>query len=144
MIINLLHNKKRDILICILARLERFIYMLQLLMCMIISKEDLIRINRGFGGNLRSDSSLDYAIEMQNNNKLGDYKKLAYLLRAILVNHPFSDGNKRTAMFLCLNFAEESKKQIDRDLLLEQIISIAKKNIIEIRNIEWRIKNAIR
>jgi prophage maintenance system killer protein len=109
-----------------------------------ISKEDLIRINLGFGGNLRSDSSLDYAIEMQNNNKLGDYKKLAYLLRAILVDHPFSDGNKRTAMYFCLKFAEENKKQIDRDLLLEQIVSIAKNNITKIRNIEWRIKNAIR
>jgi len=113
-------------------------------MCMIISKEDLIRINQGFGGNLRNDSSLDYAIDMQNNNKLGDYKKLAYLLRAILVDHPFSDGNKRTAMFLCLNFAEENKKQVDRDLLLEQMISIAKNNINEIRNIEWRIKNCIK
>ncbi|MBS3078517.1 Fic family protein [Candidatus Pacearchaeota archaeon] len=111
---------------------------------MIISKEDLIRINQGFGGNLRNDSSLDYAIDMQNNNKLGDYKKLAYLLRAILVDHPFSDGNKRTAMFLCLNFAEENKKQVDRDLLLEQMISIAKNNINEIRNIEWRIKNCIK
>ncbi len=109
-----------------------------------ISKDDLVRINRGFGWNLRNDSSLDYALDAQKNNKLGDFKKLAYLLRAILVDHPFSDGNKRTAMFLCLNFAEENKKQVDRDLLLEQIVSIAKKNINEIRNIEWRIKNCIR
>ncbi|MDP2926201.1 MAG: Fic family protein [Nanoarchaeota archaeon] len=109
-----------------------------------ISKEDLIRINQGFGGNLRNDSSLDYAIESQNNNKLGNYKKLAYLLRAILVDHPFSDGNKRTAMYLCLSFAEENNKQVDRDLLLEQTVSIAKNNINKIRNIEWRIRNAIR
>lgn len=113
-------------------------------MCMNISKEDLIRINQGFGGNLRNDSSLDYALDAQKNNKLGDYKKLAYLLRAILVDHPFSDGNKRTAIFLCLYFAEENKKQVDRELLLEQIISIAKNNISEIRNIEWRIKTCIR
>lgn len=109
-----------------------------------ISKEDLLRINQGFGGNLRNDSSLDYAIDMQSNHKLGIYKKLAYLLRAVLVDHPFSDGNKRIAMYFCLKFAEENKKQVDRDLLLEQIISIAKNNITEIRNIEWRIKNAIR
>jgi len=113
-------------------------------MCINISKEDLVKINHGFGGNLRNDSSLDYAFGVQENNKLGDYKKLAYLLRAILVDHPFSDGNKRTAMFLCLNFAEENKKRIDRDLLLEQIISIAKNNINEIRNIEWRLKTCIR
>jgi len=96
-------------------------------MCMIISKKDLLRINEGFGGNLRSDSSIDFAIDMQENRKLGEYKKLAYLLRAILVDHPFSDGNKRTATFFVLNFAEQNKKQVDRELLIHQIISIAKK-----------------
>ena len=113
-------------------------------MCMNISKEDLIRINHGFGGDLRSDTSIDYALDVQKDNKLGIYKKLAYLLRAILVDHPFSDGNKRTAMFLCLSFAEENHKQVDRELLLEQIISIAKNNLTEIRNIGWRMKNCIK
>jgi len=109
-----------------------------------ISKEDLVRVNQGFGGNLRNDSSLDFAISVQDNKKFGVYKKLAHLLRAVLVDHPFSDGNKRTAMFIALNFAEQNNKQVDRDLLLEQIVSIAKNNITEIRNIENRIKNCIR
>lgn len=113
-------------------------------MCMKISKEDLLRINYGFGGNLRSDSSIDYAIQMQDNNKLGIYKKLAYLWRAILVDHPFSDGNKRTASFFALKFAEENDKQVDRDLLLHQALSIASKNITDIRQIEWRLKTCIR
>ena len=109
-----------------------------------ISKEDLLRINHGFGGNLRSDSSIDFAIDMQENNKLGNYKKLAYLWRAILVDHPFSDGNKRTATFLAINFAEENHKQIDRELIVHHALSIAKKNITNIRQIEWRIKSCIR
>ncbi|MBS3092339.1 Fic family protein [Candidatus Pacearchaeota archaeon] len=109
-----------------------------------ISKEDLIRINHGFGGNIRSVSSLDFAFEMLENNKIGDYKKLAYLFRAILVDHPFSDGNKRTTMFLALSFASEYNKQVDEDLLLHHITSIAKNNITNIRNIEWRLKNAIK
>src|SRR4030042_2990484 len=113
-------------------------------MCMNINKEDLLRINEGFGGNLRSDSSIDFAIDMQENKKLGGYKKLAYLLRAILVDHPFSDGNKRTATFLVLNFAEQNKKQVDRELLIHHIISIAKQNITEIRNIEQRLRSCIR
>lgn len=113
-------------------------------MCMDISKEDLLRINKGFGGDLRSGASLDFAIEIQKNPKLGDYKKLAYLWRAILVDHPFSDGNKRTATFLALKFAEENKKQVDRDLLLHHALSIAKRNITNIRQIEWRLKNCIR
>jgi len=113
-------------------------------MCMKIRKEEIIRINNGFGGELRSDSSLDYAMQMQENKKLGDYKKLAYLLRAILVDHPFSDGNKRTAVYLALKFADENKKQIDEVLLQHEIVSIAKHNISDIRRIEERLKNAIR
>ena len=114
------------------------------MMCMKISKEDIIRINRGFGGNLRNDASLDFALKMQENNKLGDYKKLAYLWRAILVDHPFSDGNKRTAMFLAFVFVDEYKKQVDSELIKHHILSIASKNIINIRTIEERLKNAIR
>ena len=80
---------------------------------------------------------------MQENAKFGYYKKLAYLWRAILVDHPFSDGNKRTATFFALSFAEENKKQVNRELLLHHALSIAKKNITNIRQIEYRLKNAI-
>ena len=113
-------------------------------MCMKISKEDVLRINRGFGGGLRNDSSLDFAIDQQENNKLGDYKKLSYLLRAILVDHPFTDGNKRTAMYYVLRFAEEGDKRVDRDLLLHHIISISKYNETNLRNIEQRLKTCIK
>ena len=113
-------------------------------MCMEISKKDLLRINQGFGGNLRNDASIDFAIDAIENPKFGFYKKLAYLWRAILVDHPFSDGNKRTAVFLAFAFSEEHKKQVDKELLLYNAISIAKNNIIDLRNIEWRLKNAIR
>jgi|SRR3989344_4294977 len=113
-------------------------------MCMEMVKENLLRINAGFGGILRSSSSLDFAIEMQKNKKIGNYKKLAYLFRAILVDPPFSDGNKRTALFLVYAFAKEFNKSVDRDLLIQQIISIAKNNVKEISLIERRIKNAVR
>ena len=112
-------------------------------MCMEIGKETLLRINHGFGGNLRSDSSLDFAIEKQKDSKIGVYKKLAYLWRAILVDHPFLDGNKRTATFLGFVFAEEYKKNVNRDLLIHHATSIAKNNITDIRKIERRLQNAI-
>ncbi len=113
-------------------------------MCMNISKEDLLRINNGFGGNLRSDSSLDFAIDKIKNPRVGFYIRLAYLWRAILVDHPFSDGNKRTAVFFAYAFAEESKKHIDRDLLVYQAVSIAKNNLTNIRQIGWRLKTCIK
>ena len=109
-----------------------------------ISKEELLRINKGFGGNLRSGSSLDYALDKLESKKLGPYKKAAYLLRAILVDHPFSDGNKRTAAYVALEFATEFNKEVNMDLLLHQIVSIAKQNIHDIKKIEWRLKNAIK
>ena len=108
-----------------------------------IDKEDLLRINRGFGGGLRNDSSIDFAIEKQEDNRLGEYKKLAYLWRAILVDHPFSDGNKRTAVFLAFSFAENHDKRVDRDLLVHHALSVAKSNIIDINVIERRLRNAI-
>lgn len=113
-------------------------------MCMKISKEELLRINYGFGGNLRDDSSLDYALDKLNDKKLGMYKKLAYLWRAILVDHPFSDANKRTAAYTALSFAHDSGKRVDQELLMHHIVSIAKQNISNIKNIEYRIKNAIK
>jgi len=113
-------------------------------MCMNIRKEDIVRIAKGFEGNLRNESSLDFALEKQSDKKLGEYKKLAYLLRAILVDHPFSDGNKKTAMFVAFAFAEQLNKVVDEELLKHHILSIASKNITEIRTIEERIKNAIK
>lgn len=112
-------------------------------MCMKIDKEDLLRINKGFGGGLRNDASIDFAIDKQDEKKLGEYKKLAYLWRAILVDHPFTDGNKRTAIFLAFKFAEEFKGKADKDLIMHHAVSIAKNNITEIINIERRLKNAI-
>ena len=113
-------------------------------MCMKISKETIIRINKGFGGNIRNEASLEFALQQQENNKLGEYKKIAYLIRAILVDHVFTDGNKRTAMFLLLAFANESNKVVDNDLVLHHILSISAKNITQIRAIEERLKNAVK
>ena len=113
-------------------------------MCMKIGKEELLRINKRFGGNLRSSSSLDYALSKLDDKKLGIYKKLAYILRAILVDHPFSDGNKRTAAYVSLSLAHDFNKEVNTELLTHYLISIAKHNIHDIRKIERRLKNAIK
>ena len=118
-------------------------------MCIIIDKmeieiEDLLRINKGFGGNVFRTASLEYAIEKMKSKRIGFYTKLAYLFRAILIDHPFSDGNKRTAMFFAFFFADKSKKTINKDILTHHILSISKNNISDIRNIKRRLITAIR
>lgn len=122
----------------------RLIYKLIVFMCMNINKHDLIRINNGFGGNLRNEASLDFALEIQNNIRYGEYQKLAYFMRAILVDHMFTDGNKRTALYVALAFSLENNKYIDKELLLHHILSITKNNENNITNIIWRLKNAIK
>lgn len=112
-------------------------------MCMKISKEDIIRIGKGFGGQLRNDASIDFALGKQQHHKLGEYKKLAYLIRALVIDHPFTDGNKKTAAYVVFIFAEQFNKKIDLELIKEQLISIASKNINSIRAIEERLKNVI-
>jgi prophage maintenance system killer protein len=109
-----------------------------------ISKKDLLRVNHGFGGNLRSGSSLDYAFNRFESKRFGFFKKLAYLWRAILVDHPFSDGNKRTAVFVAYALAGKQKKRVNGELLSHHAVSIANQNVQDIRKIERRLKNAIR
>ncbi|MEK6927832.1 MAG: hypothetical protein AABX11_05360 [Nanoarchaeota archaeon] len=109
-----------------------------------ISKEELIRINKGFGGILRNEASLDFAIDKQIESRLGEYTKLSYLIRAILVDHVFQDGNKKTAMFIAFMFANQTTKKVDGELLKHHILSIASKNISDIEIITERMKNAIK
>ncbi|MFC1697991.1 hypothetical protein ACFL1H_06635, partial [Nanoarchaeota archaeon] len=67
-------------------------------MCM-INKKDIIRINQEIGetGELSNESSLDFALHMIKHKKSWLYE-LSYLIRSILVDHVFKDGNKRTAL----------------------------------------------
>ena len=112
-------------------------------MCMEISREELVRINRSFGGRLVREASLDFALALQRREKLGSYTKLAYLWRAILVDHPFSDGNKRTAVYVACLLAETEGRTVDHDRLLHHAVAIARTNEAGVRNITWRLKDAI-
>jgi len=109
-----------------------------------MNKEELIKINKEFGGHITRASSLEFALSIQKHKKYKGYKKLAYLWRAILIDHPFTDGNKRTALWAALKFAEENKKKPDTKSLVKLIIKIAKKNIHDINKIERRLRHAIR
>ncbi len=108
------------------------------------TKEELTEANKKFGGNISRDGSLEYALSTQKHKKYGDYKKLAYIWRAILVDHPFTDGNKRTALWAALKFAETHDKKSDTDKLNKLIIKIAKNNIHSIAKIERSLRNAIK
>lgn len=104
-----------------------------------ITTEEIIEVNKQFGGHLRSDSSIRFA-ESHCKNVKSAYRKASIWVRAIVVDHPFSDANKRTALYVIDDFI----KIRNEDNITKAIINIAKKNIININKIMEILKNANR
>ena len=106
---------------------------------MMVTTEQVIRINKKYGGNLRSDSSLRFAESDSVATRSKD-RELAVWLRAIIIDHPFSDGNKRTALY----FVKKYKIIKNGEKMSRAIINIAKKNINDLYKIIQVIQNANR
>jgi len=107
-----------------------------------LSKKDIIAINQELhNGRIMNESSLDYAISMTKRSK-NWLKTAAILARAILVDHVFEDGNKRTATAVILGRADMADVSCDPDKVNKAVVMIILKNITDIRTIERLIKNA--
>ncbi len=92
--------------------------------------KDIIRINQEIGekGELRNQASLDFALSMMKGYKSWLYE-LSHFVRCLAVDHPFVDGNKRTAFMLCTLYFDDNKRQFDDEKLVKAIFKIAKKSI---------------
>ena len=113
-------------------------------MAILINKKDLIGINKEIGenGELQNGSSLEYALSIIKHKKSWLYE-LSYLLRSLLVDHAFKDGNKRTALMLVVAYLKDKNIDHDKDDLSRIIWNISKKNITDINKIGRLIKSAI-
>ena len=109
-----------------------------------INKQDVIEMNKQFDkGRLVNESSLDFAFSNLQDTK--DWlKKSAYLTRAILIDHVFEEGNKRTAALLIRSILEMQNLAYDPQKIDALVITILKKNITDVNEIKRLIKNAIR
>ena len=109
-----------------------------------INEEGLIGVNKRFDeGIVVNKNSLDFAISSIQNSK--DWvKQLAYLTRALLIDHIFQEGNKRTAAVLILYFFEEHKVAYDSYKVDKIIVEIISKNISNVEQIRRKLKDAIR
>lgn len=91
----------------------------------ILTLEQLLEIHAlvveatGGGSGLRDLGRLEAAIGTQTQNVFGEelygsiFDKSAALIRAIIADHPFVDGNKRTAMLVGLTFLVHNKITFD-------------------------------
>ena len=105
--------------------------------------KELEKINKKLepSSKIKNPGSLEFAAEQAARTK--DWmRQLAYLLRAIVVDHTFEDGNKRTGAYLVFKFFEENKLQIDSQKVDRLLIKIATESITDIEKIRRLIHDA--
>ena|SRR3989344_2911593 len=109
-----------------------------------IDIKTITEMNKQFGrGNPINQQSLEFAISSAKSTK--DWiKQLAFIIRSILIDHVFEEGNKRTAAVVLITSFEIRKIAYDPYKVDFIITEITKKNIRDINKIRRMIKNATR
>jgi prophage maintenance system killer protein len=110
---------------------------------LVLTKKDIIALNQRFDkGHFNNESSLDYAL-VQFKRDIRWTKQLAYLIRAILIDHVFEEANKRTTLAALIAYIELRGYKLDDKKGISMIKSIILKNITSIKKISEMIENAI-
>ena len=108
-----------------------------------ITEKELIGINEKFDdGIIVNRGSLDFALN--SIKKSQDWQEqIAYLLRALLVDHVFKDGNKRTATNLLVTSLEREGFSFNKEEVIRLSIKLAKESITDIKEIKKLIVGVI-
>jgi len=109
-----------------------------------VSKEEIIAINKELGGHLTAVGSIEFAIHAGVGKSL--YWRIALLWRAVLVDHPFTDINKRTAfntttLLLERNGVKPSDEIKER--IVKELLKISREGTTSIKKIERRVRYAV-
>lgn len=113
-------------------------------MCInMLSIQDIIEVNKEFDkGKLVNKGSLEFALSSSRHTK--DWiTQVAYLVRSIVLDHAFEEGNKRTAVALIIAYAEAHKKAYDATKVDQIIVKIIRKQMTDIERIRRLLKDAI-
>lgn len=108
-----------------------------------LSIHDIIEINKEFDkGKVVNKSSLEFVLSSIKHAK--DWvTQLAYLIRSIVLDHVFEEGNKRTAVAVMLVYFEAHKKAYDLTKVDQVVVKMIRKRITDIERIRRLIKDAI-
>lgn len=107
-----------------------------------LSIKDITEINKEFSsGTLMNESSLAYAVSTTQRSR-NWLKAAATYTRAILIDHTFENGNKRTAAAVIMLIMDISKVQFNPERIPHIIVRLLKANTTNIKEIERCIKNA--
>ncbi len=102
----------------------------------------LTAISKEFStGAIVNKSSLEFAISAAYKSK--DWQEqLAFVVRAMLCDHIFIDGNKRTAAAYIIATFEDLKYRYEPFKIDRLVLKIAKNNITSVKTIRRMIENA--
>src|SRR3989338_3851320 len=107
----------------------------------ILTKKDIIALNQEFDEcNIHNEASLDFALSYAKRTENWT-KALVWLVRAILLDHVFEEGNKRTATLLIKTYAEYEGYKTYDDKVVKLIKEIILSKISSINQIEDMIKD---
>ncbi|MBU2520211.1 MAG: type II toxin-antitoxin system death-on-curing family toxin [Nanoarchaeota archaeon] len=109
-----------------------------------ITLEEIRKLNKKYGGDKLKNGDVDTAMYLSKNKGL--YIQIAYILRAILVGHPYTDGNKRTGFTAAVMMLKRNSVKLtaeQKNELAKQIGKIAKKNIDSVGTIARMIEYVI-
>jgi prophage maintenance system killer protein len=107
-----------------------------------ISEESLISINKKFSNGVLVDKeSLDIALSSPEKPWMD---QVAYLVKGLLVDHIFENGNKRTAAIIIAASYTEFEIGFNAQRIDEIVVEIESKDIADIDKIKEMIKSVIR
>jgi len=107
-----------------------------------IPEDNLVKINKKFAnGMIRNKECLDSALSQ---SEKGWMDQVAYLVRALLLDNIFEDGNKRTAAVIIAASYTEFEIGFDVKRVDEVVVEISSKKIEDIGKIKGLIKSVIR
>src|SRR3989338_5046232 len=108
----------------------------------LINKKDIIGLNQQIGGSgkLHNEGSLDFALSIIKGKKSWLFE-LSYLVRSLLVDHVFEDGNKRTALILVITYLNDRGLKYDEDKLLRVFLGMARKSTSDVNKIMRLLKS---
>ena len=110
----------------------------------ILTKKDIIALNQEFDyGSFHNEASLDFALNYAKRTTNWT-KALAFLSRAILLDHVFEEGNKRTAALLIKTYANLESYDIHNDKIVKMVKEVILNNVTDINKIEDLIKDGIK
>lgn len=115
-----------------------------------ITVAELIVMNKEIGeeGKLRNKSALEFAIDQANSLRSDAfYKQMAYVARALLVDHAFVEGNKRTFTVFAAQLLKENKIELETVKmwrLMDCIYNITTKRITNLKKIRLMLINYLR